>query len=188
MKIDDKSCSDLGKKYKEKYFESIKNPEKFWKEIALSRLDWEKVPTEFYSGNLVNGDAKWFADGRLNVSYNCIDRHVLAGLGGRVAYYYESDSGLRQVITYNDLLENVSRLANVLKSQNIKKGDTVCIYMPSIPEAIYSMLACTRIGAIHSVVFAGFSLESLKKGLMMLSAMQLSQSILFFVGERNHSV
>ncbi len=106
--------------------------------------------------------ARWFADGRLNVSYNCLDRHVEAGLGDRVAYHFEGEPGDSRTITYAELLEEVSRCANALRSLGVERGDRVAIYMPMVPELPVAMLACARIGAAHSVVFGGFSAEALR--------------------------
>ncbi|MHB8288010.1 MAG: acetate--CoA ligase [Acidimicrobiales bacterium] len=106
--------------------------------------------------------AKWFNGGKLNVSYNCLDRHVLAGNGGRVAYYWEGEPGDQRVITYAELLDEVQRFANALKGLGVAKGDRVAIYMPMIPEIVVAMLACARIGAPHSVVFGGFSPDALR--------------------------
>src|ERR687892_944124 len=106
--------------------------------------------------------ARWFVGGTLNVSYNCLDRHVDAGLGERVAYHWEGEPGDTRTITYADLLDEVQRFANVLRGLGVAKGDRVAIYMPMIPELPVAMLACTRIGAPHSVVFGGFSPESLR--------------------------
>ena len=105
--------------------------------------------------------AKWFLNGKLNVSYNCVDRHVEAGRADKVAFYWEGEPGDTRTITYGDLLEEVSKFSNVLKSLGVEKGDRVCIYMPMIPELPVAMLACARIGAPHSIVFGGFSADSL---------------------------
>ena len=105
--------------------------------------------------------AKWFVGGKLNVSYNCLDRHVEAGLADKVAFHWEGEPGDTRTITYGDLLEEVSKFANVLKAMGVEKGDRVCIYMPMIPELPVAMLACARIGAPHSIVFGGFSADSL---------------------------
>tara|TARA_Y100001970_G_scaffold19421_1_gene22033 strand:+ start:2155 stop:4146 length:1992 start_codon:yes stop_codon:yes gene_type:complete len=105
--------------------------------------------------------AKWFVEGKLNISYNCLDRHVEAGRGNKVAFYWEGEPGDTRTITYSELLEEVSKFANVLKSLGVTKGDRVCIYMPMIPELPVAMLACARIGAPHSIVFGGFSADSL---------------------------
>ena len=149
-------------KYEEMYKESISNPIKFWSEHG-KRTDWiknyEKVRD--FSYDQKNLYIKWFEDGTLNASYNCIDRH-LKNNGNKTAIIWEGDSPDEQKsITYNELYKNVCKFANVLKKLGAKKGDRITIYMPMIPEAAYAMLACTRIGAIHSVVFGGFSPEAL---------------------------
>jgi acetyl-CoA synthetase len=99
----------------------------------------------------------WFADGTINVSYNCLDRHVLAGRGDRVAFYWRGEEGEERELTYAQLLDQVQRLANALKARGIRKGDVVGIYLPMIPEVVVAMLACARIGAPHTVVFGGFA-------------------------------
>ena len=149
-------------KYEEMYKESISNPIKFWSEHG-KRIDWiknyEKVRD--FSYDQKNLYIKWFEDGTLNASYNCIDRH-LKNNGNKTAIIWEGDNPHEQKsITYNELYKNVCKFANVLKKLGAKKGDRITIYMPMIPEAAYAMLACTRIGAIHSVVFGGFSPEAL---------------------------
>src|SRR5207248_5938694 len=106
--------------------------------------------------------AKWFIGGTLNVSYNCLDRHVEAGRGDKVAFHWEGEPGDTRTITYADLLDEVQRFANVLKALGVRRGDRVAIYMPMIPELPVAMLACTRIGAAHSVVFGGFSSDALR--------------------------
>ena len=149
-------------KYEEMYKESISNPIKFWGEHG-KRIDWiknyEKVRD--FSYDQKNLYIKWFEDGTLNASYNCIDRH-LKNNGNKTAIIWEGDNPDEQKsITYNELYKNVCKFANVLKKLGAKKGDRITIYMPMIPEAAYAMLACSRIGAIHSVVFGGFSPEAL---------------------------
>ena len=149
-------------KYEEMYKESISNPIKFWSEHG-KRIDWiknyEKVRD--FSYDQKNLYIKWFEDGTLNASYNCIDRH-LENNGNKTAIIWEGDNPDEQkLITYKELYKNVCKFANVLKKLGAKKGDRITIYMPMIPEAAYAMLACTRIGAIHSVVFGGFSPEAL---------------------------
>ena len=149
-------------KYEEMYKESISNPIKFWGEHG-KRIDWiknyEKVRD--FSYDQKNLYIKWFEDGTLNASYNCIDRH-LKNNGNKTAIIWEGDNPDEQKsITFNELYKNVCKFANVLKKLGAKKGDRITIYMPMIPEAAYAMLACTRIGAIHSVVFGGFSPEAL---------------------------
>jgi acetyl-CoA synthetase len=143
------------------YKQSIKDPEKFWAKHG-KRIDWFKPFTKVKNTSFEGKVAiKWFEDGVTNVSYNCIDRH-LKKRGDQVAIIWEGDNPyLDKKITYNELYEQVCRLANVLKKHGVKKGDRVTIYMPMIPEASYAMLACARIGAIHSVVFGGFSPDAL---------------------------
>ena len=148
--------------YKQMYQQSIVNPEGFWREHG-QRIDWfnsfTKVKTVSFDDHHV--DIKWFKDGTTNVSHNCLDRH-LEERGDQVAIYWEGDEpGEERSITYRELHEQVCRFANALKSQGVRQGDVVAIYMPMVIEAAVAMLACTRIGAIHSVVFAGFSPEAL---------------------------
>lgn len=144
------------------YRQSIEQPEQFWAEQASSFLHWFKPWDQVHSSDLLQGQAEWFRGGQLNAAYNCIDRH-LEKRGEQVAIIWEGDNPAESAhITYNKLHHHVSRLANVLKSRGVKKGDRVCIYMPMIPEAAYAMLACTRIGAVHSVVFGGFSPDALR--------------------------
>ncbi len=143
------------------YKESVKNPEKFWGKHG-KRIDWfkpySKVKNTSFEGKV---SINWFEDGLTNVSYNCIDRH-LKKRGDQTAIIWEGDNPYDdRKITYNELYEHVCRLANVMKKHGVKKGDRVTIYMPMIPETTYAMLACSRIGAIHSVVFGGFSPDSL---------------------------
>jgi acetyl-CoA synthetase len=149
-------------KYKALYKRSVEDPNGFWGEIGR-RLDWIKPYTKVKntSFDYHNVSIKWFEDGTLNVSANCIDRH-LRTRGDQVAIIWEGDNPKEsERITYRELHERVSKFANVLKAHGVKKGDRVTIYLPMIPEAAYAMLACARIGAIHSVVFGGFSPDSL---------------------------
>jgi acetyl-CoA synthetase len=143
------------------YADSIKNPDKFWGKHG-KRIDWFKPFTKVKNASFTGKvSIKWFEDGVTNVSYNCIDRH-LKKRGNQTAIIWEGDNPYDdKKITYNELHEHVCRLANVLKKHGVRKGDRVTIYMPMIPEAAYAMLACTRIGAIHSVVFGGFSPDAL---------------------------
>ncbi|GIZ12258.1 acetate--CoA ligase [Pseudomonas sp. NCCP-436] len=144
------------------YRQSVEQPEQFWAEQASTFLHWFKPWDQVHSSDLSQGRAEWFKGGLLNVAYNCIDRH-LEKRGEQIAIIWEGDNPAESAhITYNKLHHNVSRLANVLKSRGVKKGDRVCIYMPMIPEAAYAMLACARIGAVHSVVFGGFSPDALR--------------------------
>ncbi|MBU3055505.1 acetate--CoA ligase [Pseudomonas indica] len=148
--------------YQRLYRQSVEQPDAFWGEQAKAFLDWFKPWDSVHESNLEQGQASWFKGGQLNVSYNCIDRH-LEKRGEQIAIIWEGDNPAESAqITYRKLHSHVCRLANVLKSRGVKKGDRVCIYMPMIPEAAYAMLACTRIGAIHSVVFGGFSPDALR--------------------------
>ena len=148
--------------YQRLYRQSIEQPDTFWAEQAEHFLDWITPWHTVQRSDIHTGAAQWFAGGQLNVSYNCIDRH-LAQRADQPAFIWEGDDPTKSSkITYLQLHQNVSRLANVLKSRGVKKGDRVCIYMPMIPEAAYAMLACTRIGAVHSVVFGGFSPDALR--------------------------
>ncbi|KAI3384609.1 hypothetical protein SNEBB_000089 [Seison nebaliae] len=140
---------------------ALDNPKEFWGSLAKSRLHFFKDFDEVMEGSLKNGDLKWFLNGKLNVSFNCLDRHCIDD-PNRVALIWEKDEPGQQVsITYGELLSMTCRIGNLLKNENIKKGDVITIYMPVSPIAIATMLACTRIGAIHSVVFAGFSSQAL---------------------------
>ena len=148
--------------YERMYRHSIEHPDEFWAKEAELFLDWETRWNEVCDYDFNTGEASWFSGGKLNVTVNCIDRH-LAERGDKVALIWEGDNPVESTdITYNDLSEQVNKLANVLKSRGVKKGERVCIYMPMIPEAAYAMLACARIGAVHSVVFGGFSPDALK--------------------------
>ena len=148
--------------FESEYLESINNPKKFWKEKAEETLEWFSNWDEVISSNLEEGKVEWFKNGKLNACFNCVDRH-LENYSNKTAIIWEGDSPEdNKKISFEELHKNVCKFANLLKSRKIKKGDRVCIYMPMIPEAAYAMLACARIGAIHSVVFGGFSIESLK--------------------------
>ena len=144
------------------YLESINNPEAFWKIKAKETLDWFSNWNEVALSKMEVGEVEWFKAGKLNACFNCVDRH-LETCGDKTAIIWEGDDpNDNEKISFQTLHKNVCKFANLLKSRNVKKGDRVCIYMPMIPEAAYAMLACARIGAIHSVVFGGFSIESLK--------------------------
>lgn len=150
--------------YKTLYKQSIDDPETFWGEQAKDFLSWSKPWDKVmdYSFDASDLYIKWFEGGKLNVAYNCIDRH-LESKGDQVAIIWEGDDpNDDKKITFKELHHDVSKFANILKQRGVKKGDRVCIYMPMIPEAGYAMLACARIGAVHSVVFGGFSPEALK--------------------------
>ena len=144
------------------YEEAEKDLEGFWATQAEELVDWAEKPTQI----LDESNApfyKWFADGKLNLSYNCVDRHVVAGNGDRVAYHWRGEEGEEREITYADLHRDVQRFANALKARGIGKGDVVGIYLPMIPEVVVAMLACARIGAPHNVVFGGFSPEAVRE-------------------------
>jgi acetyl-CoA synthetase len=144
------------------YEEAAADPEAWWLRQATELLDWDEEPSE----SLDESDPpfyKWFADGRLNASANCLDRHVEAGRGDRVAYHWRGEEGEERDITYAELLADVERFANALRDHGIGKGDVVGIYLPMIPEVVVAMLACARIGAPHNVVFGGFSAEAVRE-------------------------
>ena len=148
--------------FEELYKESINNPDQFWDQQARHYLSWDKEWDVVKESDLAKGDISWFKGAKLNASVNCIDRH-LENNGEKTAIIWEGDDPQDSLkISYKQLHESVCKFANALKKRGIGKGDRVCIYMPMIPEAAYAMLACARIGAIHSVVFGGFSPESLK--------------------------
>jgi acetyl-CoA synthetase len=148
--------------YEEMYQQSLNDPDNFWADQADTFLSWDKRWHTINQYNFEKGEASWFDGGKLNVAYNCIDRH-LETRGEQTAIIWEGDNPAEsRHISYRELHTAVSKLANVLLAQGVTKGDRVCIYMPMIPEAAYAMLACARIGAIHSVVFGGFSPEALK--------------------------
>ena len=148
--------------YQAMYEQSVNDPAGFWAEQAEKFLSWDKPWDTVLEWDYSKGHIRWFEGGQLNACYNCVDRH-LDTRGDQVALIWEGDDPAKDDrITYRELHEHVCRMANVLKSRNVKKGDRVCIYMPMIPQAVYAMLACARIGAVHSVVFGGFSPESIK--------------------------
>jgi acetyl-CoA synthetase len=148
--------------YHRLYKQSLEEPDTFWAEQATRFLTWDKPWSKVHESNMSKGEAAWFIDGKLNVSVNCIDRH-LEKRGDQTAIIWEGDEPSdSKNISYRELHEHVCRLANVLRARGVKKGDRVCLYMPMIPEAAYAMLACSRIGAVHSVVFGGFSSDALR--------------------------
>ncbi|MDX1433405.1 MAG: acetate--CoA ligase [Gammaproteobacteria bacterium] len=156
------SAHVTAKQYEEMYERSISDPEGFWSEQAEKFVEWFEPWGKVWSWNYDTADIKWFIGGKLNVAYNCLDRH-LEKRGDQTAIIWEGDDPKRdKKVTYRELHREVCKFANVLKSRGVKKGDRVSIYMPMIPEVVVAMLACARIGAIHSVVFGGFSPESLK--------------------------
>src|SRR5262245_39021289 len=144
------------------YEEAAADPEAWWLRQANELLDWDRAPAQ----GLDESDPpffKWFADGRLNASANCLDRHVEAGIGERVAFHWRGEEGEERDVTYADLLADVQRFANALRDHGIGKGDVVGIYLPMIPEVVVAMLGAARIGAIHNVVFGGFSAEAVRE-------------------------
>jgi acetyl-CoA synthetase len=148
--------------YQKLYAESLKDPDAFWGKMARETLSWFHPFGQASDCDFESGQIAWFLNGRLNACYNCVDRHV-EKRGDQVALIWESDTpGESKTVTYRELQREVCRLANVLRHNGVRRGDRVAIYMPMIPEAVYAMLACARLGAVHNVVFAGFSAESLR--------------------------
>ena len=159
--------------YQAMYAASIEQPEVFWADQAKHLLTWQQPWTTVMEADMAAGNIAWFKGGRLNVSVNCIDRH-LPTRGAQTAIIWEGDDPKdAKHISYQELHDEVCRLANGLRARGVKKGDRVCIYMPMIPEAAYAMLACARIGAIHSVVFGGFSPQSLRDRILDASCKTL---------------
>jgi len=149
-------------RYRQMYDLSIKEPDRFWSEQASQFISWSKPWTRVRDCDFSTGHIEWFQGAKLNVSHNCLDRHLEAR-GDQTAIIWEGDDpSADRKVSYRELHQEVCRFANALKAQGVKKGDRVCIYMPMIPEAAVAMLACARIGAIHSIVFGGFSAEALK--------------------------
>ncbi|KAK3622178.1 acetyl-coenzyme A synthetase 2 [Elasticomyces elasticus] len=148
--------------YKEMYKESISEPDKFWGKQARELLTWERDFQTVHTGSLAGGDNAWFLEGKLNASYNCVDRHAIKNPDKPAIIYEDDEINQGRTITYGELMREVSKLSWVLKEMGVQKGDTVALYLPMIPEALVAFLACTRIGAVHSVVFAGFSADSLR--------------------------
>ena len=148
--------------YQRLYQQSIQEPAQFWAEQAQSFLDWQQPWQQVMQCDFGQGEIHWFKGGKLNVSHNCLDRH-LATRGDQVAIIWEGDNPTYdRTMTYRELHRQVCKFANVLISQGVKKGDRVCIYLPMILEAAVAILACARIGAIHSIVFGGFSADALR--------------------------
>ena len=147
--------------YHEIYRQSLEDPQGFWLEQA-DRLSWFHQDVSVCRADYERVHLSWFQNWKLNASYNCVDRHALAQPEKTAIIWAKDEPGEYEHITYAVLLEKVSQMANVLKAQGVQKGDRVCIYLPMIPELAYTVLACARIGAIHSVVFAGFSAASLR--------------------------
>lgn len=164
---------DSFEEYKEVYNDSIKNPEEFWEHEA-GTFYWRKRWDETHSGSFKDGNVKWFEGGKLNITENCLDRH-LNTIGNKTAFIFEPNhpDSFRRTITYRQLHEDVCRFANVLENKGIEKGDRVAIYMAMTPELMIAALACARIGAVHSIVFAGFSAQSLAERIQDCDAKML---------------
>jgi acetyl-CoA synthetase len=155
-------CASLDE-YQTLYAESLGDPEGFWARQARTRLLWEHDFRQVMDCDFANGEIAWFLGGRLNACENCVDRHVAAGRGDQLAIIWEGDqTGQTRTVTYRQLQREVCQLANVLRHRGLRKGDRIAIYLPMIPEAAIAMLACARLGIVHSVVFAGFSAEALR--------------------------
>lgn len=153
---------DTRKKYDDSYKKSVNNPETFWDELASQNFIWNKKWSKVVDWDFKKAKVSWFKDAKLNITTNCIDRHA-KNTPDKTAIIFEPNDPCEKnkLFTYSELLKEVCKMANVLKSMGVKKGDRVCIYLPMIPELAFSVLACARIGAIHSVVFAGFSSQAL---------------------------
>jgi acetyl-CoA synthetase len=148
--------------YDRLYAESVEDPEGFWGRMATEMLDWDTPWDKVLEYDFNKPEIKWFEGGRLNASYNCIDRHLATDRKDKIAIIWEADDGSTKTYTYTELSHEVNRLANVLKKLGVKKGDRVTVYLPMIPELAFSLLAVSRIGAIHSVIFGGFSPSAIK--------------------------
>ncbi len=161
-KVREKAYIKSKEEYEKMWKESIEKPEAFWAKQA-ERLDWFKKPTKIMDYSYKPPVyVKWFEDGELNVSYNCLDRHLATRKNKAAIIFEGNDPADNRTLTYMDMYRDVNRFANVLKKYGVKKGDRVCIFLPMIPELAITMLACTRIGAIHCIVFGGFSSDALK--------------------------
>lgn len=150
------------KEYKELYNRSVKDPEGFWADMAKDNLHWFKKWNKVVERDFKKPEVKWFTGGKLNVSYNCLDRHLATHRKNKAAIIWESENGESRTYTYQELHRHVCRFANLLKKAGIRKGDRVVLYLPMIPELAIGMLACSRIGAVHSIVFGGFSATALR--------------------------
>jgi acetyl-CoA synthetase len=144
------------------YRASLADPDRFWGDLARKTLTWRRDFTQTRQTNLEAGNLSWFLNGQLNVAENCVDRHAAARPDAVALIWEHDEPGVSTKITYAELQAEVCRLANVLLAHGVGRGDRVCLYLPMTPYAVYAMLACARIGAVHSVVFAGFSAEALR--------------------------
>lgn len=160
-RIQDKSYLKSWENYQAEYDESLQHPEIFWQKIS-QRLDWFNPPSLISSGDFTHVNHQWFAGGKLNAAWNCVDRHLPTRSEKTAIIWAKDEPGEYEHITYAELHREVCRAANMLEAHGVKKGDRVCIYLPMIPELVYSVLACARLGAVHSVVFGGFSSEALQ--------------------------
>ena len=150
--------------YESLWKKSVEDPERFWAQKAEELLAWHTKWQTVLDYDFSQGRINWFQGGRLNVSYNCLDRHLSTWRKNKAAIIFEGErKGDSRTFTYQDLYYEVNKFANVLKANGIKKGDSVCLYMPMVPQLAMAMLACARIGAIHSIVFGGFSSESARR-------------------------
>ena len=181
-KYDAKSEMIILQQYKELHKESVEDPEGFWGKAAQEHLDWFRPFDSVVDGSFLYGDVRWFEGGKLNMSYNALDRHVKSSKSNDLALVWEGDepTDIRK-LTYEEVLRKVCQIANALLRSGVQKGEIVTIYMPMIPELAMTMLACSRIGAVHSVVFAGFSAEALGQ---RVSAAQSKHVITADVGRR----
>ncbi len=170
--ISDKAYIKSLDEYKAIYRESVRDPERFWAKAAES-LDWYKKWDKVLVEDFKEAKHQWFVGGKLNASYNCVDRHTKTWRKNKAALVWEGDIGDQRTLTYQELLYEVSKFANVLDKFGIKKGDRVCIYLPMVPELPIAMLACARIGAVHSVVFGGFGAEALRDRILDCGAKML---------------
>ncbi len=165
-----KACIKSMKEYAALYKRSIQDPEGFWSEQAEKMLHWYKKSSKTLEYNFEKPEIKWFINGKLNASYNCLDRHLSTWRKNKAAVIWEADDGSYKTYTYGQLFYEVNRFANVLRKKGVTRGDRVSIYLPMIPELVIAMLACARIGAIHNVVFGGFSAQALRARILDSSA------------------
>ena len=162
LEVYDAKPSNALDKYKKEYQESIKDTSAYWSKEGKEKLSWFHPFTTPIHGTFEKGDVAFFLNGKLNTCYNCLDRHIEAGLGKEKCIIWEGDEAGEVIeFTYEEVLEKVSQIANTLKKSGVQKGDVVTIYMPMVPEVAMAMLACARIGAVHSVIFAGFSSDAI---------------------------
>merc|ERR1719343_438248 len=158
----DPKAIDTFAEYKQEYNESIQDPSSYWDKQGKEKISWFSPYTTPMSGSFTKGNVAFFLNGKLNTCYNCLDRHVEGGYGNETCIIWEGDeAGNVKKFTFQEVLEQVCQIANALKMSGVQKGDVVTMYMPMVPELAMSMLACARIGAVHSVIFAGFSADAI---------------------------